>query len=122
VNIYETSFCVACPNGGDGEVKYNLVIESKETIWVEDINAATDIKVPAFHESLADGIFALLGGKQTITARHQGVSITTHRGGFMVGDRGKLANAIKKAYFRRGISDWLVIADEVIKTMGKKAK
>ena len=79
MNTYETTFTVKCPNDDDS-IEYNLVIESENTILVEDITSATRIAVPAFHESIADGVFALLGGKQTITAVHQGVRITTVRG------------------------------------------
>ena len=79
MNTYETTFTVKCPND-DGSVEYTLVIESENTIWVEDINKATDLgEIGAFHESLADGLYAQFGGKQTITAEHQGIKITTVR-------------------------------------------
>ena len=114
MNTYETTFTVKCPNDDDS-IDYTLRLRSDSTIWVEDINRATDIKTGAFHESIADGLYALLGGRQVITAVHQGVKIKTVRGEFS--DIKRLSSSIRAAFFRNGVSDWKAIANEVTEDM-----
>jgi hypothetical protein len=61
------------------EVTYHLVIESFKTIMAEDIERAVDeISGASLHEAIADKL-APLGGKQTITATHGRVLVTTTR-------------------------------------------
>ena len=115
MNRYKTTFRVKCPNDDDS-IDYMLIIESDEMIMVEDINKAINIKTGAFHESIADGLFALLGGKQTITARHQGVTITTHRGGTF-DDLNRLQKSIEKAFTRFGLGNWKAAATQIMKDM-----
>ena len=135
MNRYETTFNVICPNDNDN-IEYTLVLETDdEMTLVEDINRASwgkgafrqqpgrlsralfaaDIEQSNFHESIADRIYELLGGKQTITAVHQGVKITTVRGELT--SRVALKDAIKNAYFKYGHSDWQAVADQVIEEM-----
>jgi len=111
MNKYTTTFKAKCPNAIDGEVEYTLTIESQKMIYVEDINKATIIMSPGFHENIADYLYGQLGGRQTITACHQGVKITTTRSGF--DDEKRLAEVIKSAFTRHGFSDWRAIARQV---------
>ena len=114
MNTYTSKFIVKCPMDDDS-IEYTLVLESESMIMVEDINRATDIKTGAFHESIADGLFALLGGRQTITAVHQGVEVKTVRGEYA--DNVKLMLAIKKYFFQHGVGDWQTIAEKVSRAM-----
>ena len=83
MNRYEIQFYVNCPNDDD-EVLYSLVIESEEIIMTERINevkaACEKNEDGAYHEVIADLFYSELGCVQTITAVHQGVTITTTRG------------------------------------------
>ena len=78
MNRYEIDFTCTCLMNSD-EVAYHLVIESDETIMAEDIErAVAEIRGAALHEAIADKL-ASLGGKQTITAKHGRVLVTTTR-------------------------------------------
>jgi hypothetical protein len=106
MNNYEIKFTVKCPMDDDC-VEYTLNLQTDKMVLVEDLVRATDIKPSGFHESIADGLFALFGGYQTITAVHQGVKIITTRG-----DAG-LAEAIKQAFLKYGFSGWNKVAEIV---------
>ena len=77
MNIYTTEFFAKCPNNGI-RIKYQLRIEAEGVIPVEEILAAVDRFREGFHESLADAL-STLGGRQTLTADHHGVTIETVR-------------------------------------------
>lgn len=79
LNRYRKAFVAVCPNDGESIV-YDLLIETDRTIYVEHINTATALLKVGFHEAIADDLFERFGGRQTITAVHQGVVIETIRG------------------------------------------
>ena len=79
MNVYTYGFISTCPNDNE-RISYVLVIESKQTIFAEDIVAACSEHKSAFHEVIADDLFTRLGGRQKITAEHCGVKIETYRG------------------------------------------
>ena len=119
MNTYETTFTVKCPNDSES-VKYKLLVESDDLIFVEDINAAIRVveSFGGFHEKIADYIYTRSQCRLTITAEHQGVKVTTTRGVRpILQTRKKLTEAIKKAYFKYGQSNWQEIADDVIEEM-----
>jgi hypothetical protein len=81
VNIYRQRFAVSCPVNGES-VHYRLAIETTRKIMVEDIQKAlAEVEgKAAFHEDIADALFAKLGGfRQTLTAHHHGTDIETVR-------------------------------------------
>ena len=78
MNRYTHQFVVACPNNAV-KVGYSLVIETVETVMVEDIVAACKVD-SAYHEALADKLHLRFGGRQTMKAFHHGVWIETVRG------------------------------------------
>ena len=78
MNTYTFKFFVTCPLNGI-RVLYDAKIENKEIIAVEEILAAIKTYESGFHEPIADDMFGLFGGRQTITADHHSVTITTTR-------------------------------------------
>ena len=78
MNIYTTDFFANCPNNGI-RIAYKLRIESSDVVPVEQIIAAVDCIGDGYHEDIADGLAASLGGVQTLTADHHGVRIETIR-------------------------------------------
>jgi len=78
MNIYEHRFCVTCPNDSK-TIHYMLRIETESVVMAEAIEDACRLEPTAYHESIADTLFQKFGGKQTITARHGAVDITTVR-------------------------------------------
>lgn len=79
MNVYRHQFVSHCPNN-DQAIIYALTIETGETIYAEHITTATALHKRAFHEAIADDLYARFGGKQVITAHHHGVDIETRRG------------------------------------------
>jgi len=80
LNIYNYKFPVVCPN--DGElIIYDLTIESNKKIMVEHIKTSCLMIKDKHHEDIADILKYQFCGKHTIAATHQGVLITTIRGG-----------------------------------------
>lgn len=80
MNIYRKTFVAVCPNDGEAII-YDLKIETYRTIFVEHINTATALIKAGFQEAIADDLHRQFGGLQTIQATHQGVDLTTIRGG-----------------------------------------
>lgn len=78
MNAYTTQFFANCPNNGL-RILYTLRIETTEVISVEQIIAKVEGVGDAYHEELADELLLSLGGKQTLTADHHGVTIETTR-------------------------------------------
>ncbi len=78
MNIYTQRFTSKCA-ANDRTVHYTLVIESQETIMVEEIQRAVAGMPLGYHEKFADDLFARFGGRQTMTAHHHGTDITTVR-------------------------------------------
>lgn len=79
LNTYETRFAAACPVNGQ-RVIYHLRIETMDVLRVESIQAHVQQLTRGLHEAFADSLLTSLGGKQTLTAEHHGVRITTTRG------------------------------------------
>ncbi len=81
MNTYSATFTMKCPTNGI-PILYHLRIESLVRIQVERINqliyGPAPGVAPVFHEEIADRL-AILGGKQTLTAHHHGVTIETTR-------------------------------------------
>lgn len=77
MNIYELEFFSLCPINKI-RVKYEWKIETHKVIEVEKLIEAVD-GVSGFHESIADDLKNLFGGRQTIKAFHHGVTIRTER-------------------------------------------
>jgi len=80
MNVYTTQFGAKCPNNGK-MIWYTLRIERipRHVLMVEDILEATMGLGAGYHEALADSLHAALGGRQTLTAEHHGVTIETVR-------------------------------------------
>lgn len=80
MNIYQYQFPVICPNNGE-KIDFNLCIESKKTVFVEQIKDFLASRKVAFQEDLAEELYLKFSGRQTIKAVHHGILITTIRGG-----------------------------------------
>lgn len=78
MNIYRHTFVAECPADGE-QIVYSLEIRSPTMIRVEHIRTATALIKRGYHEQIADGLFAQLGGRQQISATHQGVEVETLR-------------------------------------------
>jgi hypothetical protein len=78
LNIYTQHFTAECVNNSH-TVAYDLTIESRTTIMVEDIQSEVSKLKRGYHEHFADSLYARFGGKQMITAHHHGTDITTVR-------------------------------------------
>jgi hypothetical protein len=79
LNTYRTAFHAVCPANG-ARIGYSLTIETTVMVPVEQLNAKLEGLDHAFHEDLADQLYAEFGGRQRMTAVHDGVEITTDRG------------------------------------------
>ena len=77
MNIYELEFFSICPINKI-RVKYEWKIETHRVIEVEKLIEAV-AGISGFHESIADDLKKLFGGRQTIKAFHHGVTIRTER-------------------------------------------
>lgn len=78
MNIYEFSFTAICPVNGDN-IKYDMRLETTVKHMAENLLGICTFD-EEYHENIADQLFKLLGGRQTIKAQHGEVFITTHRG------------------------------------------
>lgn len=79
MNIYRYQFGAICPNNGD-LIVYQLEISTAAVIYVEHIKTHAALTKIAYHEELADNLYAQFGGRQIMTAHHHGVDIETRRG------------------------------------------
>lgn len=61
-------------------IEYAAVILAQRTLPVEELRAFCAAQDGKFQESIADALQERFGGRQTITAVHQGVTINTERG------------------------------------------
>lgn len=77
-NIYTVEFFSKCP-ANNIRIHYKLTIKTENTIVVEDLLASVSSLEKAFHENIADDLFRIFGGHQTLEAEHHGVLITTQR-------------------------------------------
>lgn len=79
MNTYETQWHCKCPIN-KVRVLYRAKIETKEIISVEELLAYIEkYYQDGFHELIATALQEKFGGKQTITADHHSVTITTTR-------------------------------------------
>jgi hypothetical protein len=78
MNKYTTKFITLCPINKK-QIVYQLEIKHSEQIMVEKILEEVGKYTSAFHERIADELFILFGGEQTLTANHHGVVIQTER-------------------------------------------
>jgi hypothetical protein len=79
MNCYRTEFFAICSNNGI-RIRYSLVIKTDSVIEVEAIIKEIDSITIGFHEELADHLFDVFGGVQTMIANHHSVEIETIRG------------------------------------------
>lgn len=79
MNIYRLQFACICPSDG-AQIIYSLEIQSEKMIHVEHIVVAVALNAKEYHEPLADRLHQAFGGRQVITATHQGVQVETRRG------------------------------------------
>lgn len=79
MNRYDHTFSALCPSDG-ATVIYHLCLKTEAVVMAENITTACQFSTPKYHEALADELHAKFGGKQKISALHQGVHITTTRG------------------------------------------
>lgn len=77
MNEYEHEFKVRCPID-DTLIKYRLNISSETPIRYESIVDACKVSI-ALHEDLADELKEVLGGTQTLNAKHNDVWLRTKR-------------------------------------------
>ena len=77
-NIYTVEFFSKCPTNNI-RIHYKLTIRTGNTIVVEDLLASVSSVDKAFHENIADDLFRIFGGHQTLEAEHHGVFIQTER-------------------------------------------
>lgn len=80
LNVYRHTFFAICPNDGQ-RIEYQLVIRSRRLVFVEDIQAACARHKRGYHEQIADGLVASLGGRQVLRATHQATAVETWRTG-----------------------------------------
>lgn len=78
MNTYKTRFFALCPVNG-ARIEYHLEIRTTSAIGVEAIIKEVSLLVCGFHEDFADLLKESLGGAQTLTAEHHGVTIITER-------------------------------------------
>jgi hypothetical protein len=79
MNCYSTEFFSFCPSN-NVRIKYSLLIETDQTIMVEDIIDEVTLHDRGYHEAIADQLHHTFGGRQTLVADHHGVKIETVRG------------------------------------------
>lgn len=79
-NTYHTKFRATCPNNGVA-INYDLVVESRQTIMVEEIVSEVEAIGSGYHEVIADRLYRRFGGRQILVAHHHGVDITSIRSG-----------------------------------------
>lgn len=77
-NNYQVEFFSWCPVNNI-RITYTLNIKTENTIFVEDILKSVNSIDKEFHENIADDLFKVFGGHQTLEAEHHGVYIKTLR-------------------------------------------
>jgi hypothetical protein len=81
MNKYRHQFVSKCPNNGHSII-YVLTIETdNEMIHAEHITRYCALLPEGYHEAIADNLKKAFPGLQTMVATHDGVEITTVRGG-----------------------------------------
>jgi hypothetical protein len=82
MNRYQVSFNAVCPVN-EQIILYSLTIETPDStvLPAEDIIATTRAQARGLHEEIAEHLWVALGGRQSLSAVHHGVSITTVREG-----------------------------------------
>jgi len=78
LNRYHVTFKATCPNNGV-EIDYDLTIDTKLTIMVEEIMEEVQNITSGYHEDIADRLADRFFGRQTLKGHHHGVDITTVR-------------------------------------------
>lgn len=78
LNRYHVTFKATCPNNGV-EIDYDLTIDTKLTIMVEEIMKEVQIIQSGYHEDIADRLADRFFGRQTLKGHHHGVDIITVR-------------------------------------------
>jgi hypothetical protein len=78
-NTYGRQFVSCCPNNGVWILYTLSIVTDGRVIPVEDIVSAAEQIGSAYHEVIADKLHARFGGRQTLSAHHHGVDITTVR-------------------------------------------
>jgi len=78
MNIYRHRFVSKCPANGE-QIVYDLTIESTTMIRIEEIREIVLTHKTGWHEDIADAL-CRVGGKQTLVAEHDGITIETRRG------------------------------------------
>lgn len=77
MNTYQTIFHATCPSDGE-RIKYELTLESSQTVMVESINKATAKISSGYQEDIAQALHRQFSCcVVTLKAVHQGVRITT---------------------------------------------
>lgn len=77
-NNYQYKYFGTCPLDNE-TIEFSLSIETDKTIIVEHIVVGVKTICNELHEHQADKLLEMFGGKQYLTAVHQGVRITTTR-------------------------------------------
>ena len=77
-NIYTVEFFSKCPVNNI-RIHYTLTIKTENMVVVEDLLNAVNSVDKGFHEKIADDLFKIFGGYQTLEAEHHGVYIKTQR-------------------------------------------
>lgn len=78
MNAYAVEFFAKCPTNGV-RIHYRLTIERSVPVTVERLIEEVEQIEHGFHEDIADHLFAIFGGAQTMIADHHSVTITTTR-------------------------------------------
>jgi len=78
MNFYTYGFTTKCPNNSH-YIYYTFKLEINKTVMVEDIIKKCSEFKEEYHEDIADNLFRVFTGKQTLTAVHQNVKIKTLR-------------------------------------------
>lgn len=78
MNIYQIEFTCICPVNKK-KIDYLWIIETDETIMVEEIIEYKNKFIEGLHEEIADELSHMFTGEQTLIADHHGVLITTLR-------------------------------------------
>lgn len=82
MNIYRHQFALYCP-ANDEQIIYALEIRSDAMIMAEDIVKEVHRNREEYHEALANRLYEIFGGSQTIRATHHGIDIETNRSSSM---------------------------------------
>lgn len=78
LNRYHVTFNATCPNNG-ADIPYDLTIDTRLTIMVEDLVKEVQSIKSGFHEDIADRLAYRFFGRQTLKGHQHGVVLTTVR-------------------------------------------